>query len=82
MGYGNSYGKKMTKKAKPMKMSYGKKKKTTKKKKKQVSMDKLGVLRTQKEVLHGQRAQITLDLEVLLNNPTIGYGGYGYYGGV
>lgn len=33
-------------------------------------MDKLGVLCTQKEVLHGQRAQITLDLEVLLNNPT------------
>jgi len=33
-------------------------------------MDKLGVLCTQKEVLHGQRAQISLDLEVLLNNPT------------
>jgi hypothetical protein len=33
-------------------------------------MDKLGVLCAQKEVLHGQRAQISLDLEVLLNNPT------------
>ena len=66
-----NYGKKkpskkksMTKKPKSMKMSYGRKKK------KQVRMDKLGVLCTQKEVLHGQRAQITLDLEVLLNNPT------------
>ena len=33
-------------------------------------MAKLGVLCAQKEVLHGQRAQISLDLEVLLNNPT------------
>ena len=33
-------------------------------------MDKLGVLCTQKEVLHGQRARISLDLEVLLNSPT------------
>jgi len=33
-------------------------------------MNKLGVLCAQKEVLHGQRAQISLDLEVLLNNPT------------
>jgi len=33
-------------------------------------MDKLGVLCAQKEVLHGQRAQVSLDLEVLLNNPT------------
>jgi len=28
------------------------------------------VLCAQKEVLHGQRARISLDLEVLLNNPT------------
>ena len=33
-------------------------------------MDKLGVLCEQKEVLHGQRARISLDLEVLLNSPT------------
>ena len=33
-------------------------------------MDKLGVLCAQKEVLHGQRARISLDLEVLLNSPT------------
>jgi hypothetical protein len=33
-------------------------------------MNKLGVLCAQKEVLHGQRARISLDLEVLLNNPT------------
>jgi hypothetical protein len=33
-------------------------------------MNKLGVLCAQKEVLHGQRAQISLDLEVLLNSPT------------
>ena len=60
--------KSMTKKPKSMKMSYGKKK--TKKKKKQVTMNKLGVLCAQKEVLHGERAKISLDLEVLLNNPT------------
>ena len=58
----------MTKKPRAMKMSYGKKK--PKKKKKQVTMNKLGVLCAQKEVLHGERAKISLDLEVLLNNPT------------
>ena len=33
-------------------------------------MNKLGVLCAQKEVLHGERAKVSLDLEVLLNNPT------------
>ena len=32
-------------------------------------MNKLGVLCAQKEVLHGERAKISLDLEVLLSNP-------------
>ena len=33
-------------------------------------MNKLGVLCAQKEVLHGERAKVSLDLEVLLSNPT------------